>query len=92
MQDLLVTHYDPAYRKSMSNTYNRFDKIIYFCEFNSVKIEKVLENLWGKTKVDSFFNKWEPSAPDEYQSYPIDQGLTSSWISPPSILVLASCI
>ncbi|WGT68126.1 tRNA 2-selenouridine(34) synthase MnmH [cyanobacterium endosymbiont of Epithemia clementina EcSB] len=44
VQDLLITHYDPAYHKSLSKTYNRFKKIIYFSEFNSVKIEKVLED------------------------------------------------
>ncbi|YAI81733.1 MAG: hypothetical protein ACQJCO_08040 [cyanobacterium endosymbiont of Rhopalodia sterrenbergii] len=45
VQDLLITHYDPAYRKSLSKTYNRFEKIISFSENNSVKIEKLLENL-----------------------------------------------
>lgn len=45
VQDLLITHYDPAYRQSLKKTYNRFEKIISFSEYNSVKIEKVLENL-----------------------------------------------
>ena len=45
VQDLLVTHYDPAYRKSIGKTYNRFEKTISFAEFNSVNIEKILENL-----------------------------------------------
>ncbi|WP_267382895.1 tRNA 2-selenouridine(34) synthase MnmH [Cyanobacterium sp. uoEpiScrs1] len=44
VQDLLVTHYDPAYQKSISKTYKNFEKMIYFADFNSIDIEKILES------------------------------------------------
>ncbi len=45
VKDLLEIHYDPAYCRSITKIYNRFEKIISFPDFKSVTIEKIVDNL-----------------------------------------------